>query len=123
MSNPRMTYFEKEDIASFIMQLASKGGTYNLTDGHDVSFTDLSQRLSKGMHKRQNPSLPRGGAYALAKVGDVVGRLTQKQMPFDSITLKKMTSDLTFSCDKAIEDFSWKPTPVLDRIEEICDSH
>ncbi len=110
-----------EDIAPFIIQLASKGGTYNLTDGRDVSFAELYKRLCECMSRRQNLALPKGLAYAFGLVCDVAGRLTRKKIPFDSLTYKKMTSDLTFSCDKAIRDFNWRPTPVLDRIKDLFD--
>jgi nucleoside-diphosphate-sugar epimerase len=105
-----------DDIAPFIVQLASKGGIYNLTDGCDVSFAELYEGLCNAMHKRQNPSLPRCLARTIAVTGDVLGRLTHKKMPFDSYTYKKMTSDLTFSCEKAMRDFNWKPTPILERV-------
>ena len=88
----------------------------------DVSFAELSKGLSECMNKRQNPSLPKCMAQVLALAGDAAGRLTKKKMPFDSHTFKKMTSDLTFSCDKAIRDFNWTPTPVLGRLEEVFES-
>lgn len=109
-----------EDIGPFIVKLAAKGGTYNLTDGHDISFADLSQRLCKCMDRKMSPSLPKWIARTLAVGGDVAGRCTRMKMPFDSLAFRKMTSDLTFSCDDAIVDFDWEPTPVLDRLDTIC---
>ena len=89
---------------------------------HDVSFAELSHGLCEcvnKMHKMQNPSLPKCVAYAFGLAGDAVGRLTKKKKLFDSHTFKKMTSDLTFSCDKAMKDFNWTPTPVLNRLEDL----
>ena len=107
------------DIAPFIIRLTTTGGVYNLTDGRDVSFAELYETFCNKMHKRKNPSLPKCMARTLAFAGDVLGRLTQKQMPFDSLTCKKMTSDLTFSCEKAINDFKWQPTNVISQIGNI----
>lgn len=115
----RRSFVWIEDIAPFVIRLAEKGGTYNLTDGHDVSFAELYEGLCSALHTRPNPSLPKCVARPLAVIGDVLGRMTHKKMPFDSLTYKKMTSDLTFSCEKAVRDFNWKPTPVLERLGEV----
>ncbi len=109
-----------DDIVPFITQLvANGGGIYNLTDGHDVSFKELYEAFCCVLGKKKYPSLPNGIAIPLAIIGDTLEWITHKKMPFNSYHLKKMTSNLTFSCNKAIEDFKWKPTKVIDRIEDV----
>jgi nucleoside-diphosphate-sugar epimerase len=110
-----------EDVGPFVGRLATRGGIYNLTDGQDVTFADLSRRLCACVGRKASPSLPGWVARALARGGDAVGRLTRREVPFDSQVFRKMTTDLTFSCEKAMTDFHWQPTPVLSRLDEICD--
>lgn len=108
-----------DDVAPFIELVASKGGIYNLTDGCDTCFAELYGALCDDMHKRKNPSLPRGVALTMAWIGDSIERLAGRKMPFNSTRLKKMTSDLTFSCEKVVNDFKWQPTKVMSQIGKI----
>ncbi len=108
-----------DDIAPFIQRVASKGGIYNLTDGCGTCFAELYEALCDVLCKRKNPSLPRGVALAMAWIGDSVESLTGRKTPFNTYSFSKMTSDLTFSCEKAINDFGWQPTKVIDQIGNI----
>ena len=116
----RRSFVWIDDIAPFICRLvAGGGGTYNLTDGRDTSFNELYQALCQALGKRPNPSLPTPLAVPLAVVGDVLGRLAGRRMPFDRIALKKMTTDLTFSSDSAMNDLAWEPTCIIDNIGKV----
>lgn len=108
-----------DDIFPFIKLLATKGGIYNLTDGCDTCFAELYGALCDILHKRKNPSLPRMVALTLAKIGDSIEWLTGRKMPYNSSSFRKMTSDLTFSCHKAIKDFGWQPTTAIAQIGTI----
>ncbi|MHB1195121.1 MAG: NAD-dependent epimerase/dehydratase family protein [Longimicrobiales bacterium] len=109
-----------DDIAPFVVRLVAEGGgTYNLTDGHDASFKDLYSAFCRALGKRPYPALPRALAVPLALTGDSLERLTGRKMPFNRHTLIKMTSDLTFSCQKAKDDLAWTPTVIIDRLGEV----
>ncbi len=60
-------------------------------------------------------------AHTAAEVGDALEALTRKQMPFNRRALGKMTSTLTFSDEKARQALGWRPTRVLDFVEELLE--
>jgi nucleoside-diphosphate-sugar epimerase len=99
-----------EDVAKFICKACEIGGVYNLTDGCHPSFVELSNYISFRLGKGNAINLPLWLAKILAICGDFLG----DKSPFDSIKLKKITSDLTFDDSKAREAFGWDPTPVLE---------
>lgn len=107
-----------DDVGPFIIRLARKGGIYNLTDGSDLSFAEMSGAIAKHLGRKRIRSLPLWLVLPPAWIGDGMERLMRKRMPFNTHTLRKMTSNLTFSSEKAIHDFGWQPTKVLDRIGE-----
>lgn len=116
----RRSFVWIDDIAAFIVELVKNGGgTYNMTDGHDASFKELYETFCRIFHRRKYPALPKCIAVPLALTGDAIEGLTHKKIPFNSYVLKKMTTDLTFSSEKARRDFNWKPTKVLDRIADL----
>jgi len=97
------------DVAKFIIPAAKKGGTYNLTDGEHPSFKELSHYIAGKLAKSYVPNIPYLIAKSMAMLGDLIGR----KAPIDSNKLKKITSSLTFSDQKARSSFCWNPTPVL----------
>jgi len=97
------------DIAKFIIPAAKNGGTYNLTDGEHPSFKELSHYMAAKLAKSYVPNIPLLFAKLMAMVGDIIGR----KAPINSNKLKKITSSLTFSDQKARSSFGWNPTPVL----------
>jgi len=97
------------DIAKFIIPAAKKGGTYNLTDGEHPSFKELSYYMAGKLAKSYVPNIPFLFAKPMAMLGDLIGR----KAPIDSNKLKKITSSLTFSDQKARSCFGWAPTSVL----------
>ena len=59
------------DFAKFILKAAEVGGTYNLTDGFDPSFKDLSNYLAWQIGKKFVSNIPLFVAKILAKPGDI----------------------------------------------------
>ena len=98
-----------KDVASVILKIAKIGGVYNLTDREHPSFSEISQYIAKQLGKSKPLSIPGWCATLMAKVGDIIGT----RSPINSNKLKKITSDLTFDDQKAVEAFGWTPTPVL----------
>jgi nucleoside-diphosphate-sugar epimerase len=97
------------DVAKFIPKVVEIGGIYNLTDGYNPSFYELSHMISNQIGRAWIPNLPITPAKLIAYFGDFFG----DRFPLNSNKLIKMTSELTFDDSKARKTFSWDPTPVL----------
>lgn len=107
------------DIAPFLAELAKRGGVYNLTDGRDLSFAELYSGLRKLNHFPYRPGLPFWCATLLALAGEVIQKITRRQFMFNRRRLRQMTQTLTFDGRAALRDFSWRPHPVLDHLDEL----
>jgi nucleoside-diphosphate-sugar epimerase len=97
------------DFSQHILRIAGYNGIYNLTDGYNPSFFELSNYLSSQLGKGKPKNIPLWLAKLLALCGDLFGR----KVPLNSVRLRKLTSNLTFDDSKARNMFDWKPTPVL----------
>ena len=97
------------DVAKFLPEVAKIGGTYNLTDGYNPSFFELSHMISNQLGRAWVPNLPLFLAKFIAFLGDIFGN----QSLINSNKLLKITSELTFDDSKARKSFNWNPTPVL----------
>ncbi len=98
------------DIAKWIPAIAAKGGTYNLTDGYNPSFAELSATIAKQLGKSSPKNIPGFIAWPLAMVGNVLGN----KAPINTDKLQKITATLTFKDNHARNSFGWNPQPVLD---------
>jgi nucleoside-diphosphate-sugar epimerase len=99
-----------EDVAKFILKVATIGGTYNLTDGYHPSFFELSALIAKQIGKPRVNNLPLWFATIAAHFGDILGQ----KFPLNSNKLNKICATLTFDDTKARETFGWNPIRVLD---------
>ncbi|OCB70570.1 UDP-galactose-4-epimerase [Flavobacterium piscis] len=100
-----------KDVATFIPKVAVVGGTYNLTDGIDPSFNELSNAISK--KNKTTLNLP----LFVARIMGLLGNLLGDQSPINSFKLKKITSDLTFDDSKARTLLGWNPQSVIDYLK------
>ena len=98
-----------EDVANFIPKIATRGGTYNLTDGFHPTFFELSSAIAKQLKKSRPMNMPLIAAKTIGLMGDFLG----SKAPINSLKLKKITADLTFDDSKARAK-GWKPRRVLD---------
>lgn len=101
-----------EDIANLIPLVKGKGGIYNVCDTDQPTFGNLSCLIASQLGKRKPLSIPYWMAKSLALVGDVVG----KKFPVNSARLEKLTTSLTFSNRKAMDELGWKPMKVLETL-------
>ena len=99
------------DVAKYIINAAEVGGVYNLTDGHNPSFFELSIHIAKQIGTHPPMNIPIWLAKIIALLGDLLG----SKVPLNTERLKKIISNLTFDDSKARTSFGWKPTPVLSR--------
>ena len=98
-----------EDVANFIPKIATRGGTYNLTDGFHPTFFELSSAIAKQLKKSRPMNMPLIAAKTIGLLGDFLG----SKAPINSLKLKKITADLTFDDSKARVK-GWRPRNVLD---------
>lgn len=98
-----------KDIAFLLPKVADKGGIYNVCDSYNPSFHELSKSICKQLGKPKPKSLPISLVLFVAKIGDVLGDI----IPINTRKIKKMTTTLTLSNQKAIRELSWEPMDVL----------
>lgn len=98
------------DVADFVSKTLGEKGIYNLTDGYHPSYREISLLISNELKVNPPRNLSYPIANILAKFGDIFGGIA----PFNSLTLSKLTSSLTFDDTKARKTFGWNPTRVLD---------
>lgn len=99
-----------DDIVKWLPSQFGKTGVYNLTDNDNPSFNELEKVICKQLNSRNVLSIPLFFAKILGYFGDVL-----KLNFVNSYRIKKMTSNLTFSTTKAIEELNWKPQKVKDK--------
>jgi nucleoside-diphosphate-sugar epimerase len=97
------------DIGQYILLASNAGGIFNLTDGYNPSFYELSNHFARTYKKKINFNLPFWLAKLIAKFGDYIGH----KFPFNSFKLTKIINTLTFDDSKARNTFGWRPTSVL----------
>ena len=98
-----------QDIANLLPMLIEKGGIYNVCDSYQPSFRELEMVICKQMSRKGPISIPYWLAKSMAVVGDCLG----EKAPINSLKLRKITSSLTFSNEKATRELGWKPMSVL----------
>jgi nucleoside-diphosphate-sugar epimerase len=100
------------DIALHMLRAAEVGGTYNLSDGYNPSYAELSKYILSQINDRNFvPSIPYIFAQVIARIGDLLKR---NWFPMNSIRLEKLTQDFTVDDSLARKSFGWSPKRVLD---------
>lgn len=101
-----------DDIAKLLLGDISVSGIYNLTDNYNPSFREFEVIIVDQLGGRLPRSISAKIAYLIGLVGDVIPRF-----PVNSLKVKKMTSDLTFSSEKANQMLNWRPRKVIDHFK------
>ena len=106
-----------KDVAAFIPKIANKGGVFNLTDGHNPSFRELSNIIST--HYKINPPFSVNYYIVLlaANLGELVQKVFKLKMPINKRQFLKMTKALTFNDNKA-RALGWNPKKIIDNPNE-----
>ena len=107
--NAKKSMVLAKDIADLITNIEGESGIYNLTDGYHPSFKELEVKIGN-FYSKKIIAIPNIVAIILAKVGDLMGN----EAPINSLKLKKITSQLTFSDEKARIHLNWNPNKVLE---------
>lgn len=105
----RMSVVHAVDVAQAAIDLADKGGIYNLTDGVNPTLHDLTEALAHRLNDKKIMTLSVKRARRWATVNDFIpgAWFTRKAMT-------QMMTTLTFSADKAIAALGRKPLSVTD---------
>lgn len=108
--NVQKSLLMAEDIAHILPLLIKKGGIYNVCDTHQPTYKELSISIAKQLGVRKPISIPYWFAYCLALVGNLLGR----NAPINTARLKKLTTSITLSNEKARKELGWEPMDVLE---------
>jgi nucleoside-diphosphate-sugar epimerase len=100
-----------DDIPKFINLSYKIGGIYNITDGYDPSFLEISNHFANLYNTNKIYSLPFFVIKPISILGDYLGN----NFPINSNKLNKMTRTLTFDDTKARLTFDWNPTPIIQK--------
>jgi nucleoside-diphosphate-sugar epimerase len=115
-NNAKKSVVLAEDVAKLIPKILDKKGVYNLTDGQHPTFSEIESAIAKAANKKIKLKMPLALISALAQVGDFIDKYI-RSFPLTSQRLEKMTSELTFSDQKAVTELSWSPNSVISYIE------
>jgi len=105
------------DVAKFIPNIASKGGVYNLTDGHNPSFRELSNIIANHYKIRPSVAVNYSVVLFMANIGELIQKVFKLKMPINKRQFSKMTKALTFNDNKA-RALGWNPKKIIDNPNE-----
>jgi GlcNAc-P-P-Und epimerase len=100
------------DVGLCLLEGNGKCGVFNLADGYHPSFKELEELIARQLKSRLSPSIPQPWAKMLGRIGDIIPK-----SPINSLTIEKMTSNLTFNDAKAREELNWSPRKVIDHFK------
>lgn len=95
----KKSVFRVEQLADVIIRMINNEdamGVFNVCDNTNPSFHELEGEICERLNKKRPMNIP----YWVAKSFALVGDCMFGKAPIDSVRLKKITSELTFSCDK-----------------------
>lgn len=103
-----------EDLADALLLGARKplgaGATYVITDGRSYSTRDMYEwivaALGKGVPRWH---VPWATLVAMARCGDLAGRITGRPMPLDSVALDKLMGSAWYTSIRAQADLGFEP--------------
>lgn len=104
-----------EDVAKLIPKLIETTGIFNLTDGCHPKVAEVDSIIAERLGKKIR-RIPYWGINIIAKVGDI----SFVSLPINSEKLQRLTSFLTFDDSKAKKLLGWSPSPVLEKLGQIC---
>jgi nucleoside-diphosphate-sugar epimerase len=100
-----------DDIVCLTPKLIKKGGIYNICDDSHPTFKELEIIITKQLNVSPPFKVSLFFVNILAKLGDLMG----ESFPINSSKLKKITSTLTFSNEKAKKELLWTPLNVKEK--------
>lgn len=115
--NVRKSMVLANDVAVFIPNIAIKGGVYNLTDGYNPSFKELSDKIANYYKIKSPVAVNYFIVLFMANIGEFIQKVFKLKMPINKRQFSKMTKALTFNDRKARES-GWNPKKIIDNPSE-----
>jgi len=100
-----------EDVPKAIKHLLGNSGIFNITDGCDPSYREMSSLIGTQVG-REIYSLPLFLCKLLAVVGDIMSII-----PFNSYKLKKLNQSLTFDSNIIRSKYGFIPQKVIENFK------
>ncbi|MHB8741979.1 MAG: NAD-dependent epimerase/dehydratase family protein [Sulfuricaulis sp.] len=104
---------------------AASGQTYIVTDGRVYSSHDIFTAICKALG-RSTPrwTIPIGLLQAMARMGDVIGKIRGRAFIFDSGVLQKLTGSACYSGEKIKTQLGYRPARFLeDGLREMVEEY
>jgi nucleoside-diphosphate-sugar epimerase len=101
-----------DDVANVIVPASKIGGIFNLTDGLNPSYFEMSVAIASYFKRSYIPNIPMSFATFFAKIGDFFG----EKSIFNTDKFNKLTNSLTFNDTSARLVLGWKPNSVLSNL-------
>lgn len=99
-------------LAGFAPNCAGK--VYCVTDGVDYTLNQLIETICKCLGTSWRPPyVPIVIARILGMMGDVAEKILDRPMPFSMATVRKLSTSLTFSCEKIKRELGYIPVQSL----------
>ncbi len=100
-------------LAGFGQNCAGK--IYCVTDGVDYTLNELVEIICKCLATSWRPQrLPVWIAKVIGMAGDVLGMALGRPIPFGLATVRKLSTDLTFSCERIKNELGYTPVQSLE---------
>lgn len=89
---------------------------YCLSDGIDISTTDLLRKLSEAAERGSLLfPFPKLGLRVLGKISDIIGRAAGQSLPTNSKAIEKLCGSLTVNGTRFRRDCAWRPPFTIDQ--------
>lgn len=111
--NVRKSMVFAKDVSQFIFIAKDIGGIYNLTDGYNPSFKELSVIIASFYNFKKPISIPHFIVFLMVNIGQLIQDIINKKMPINKRQFIKMTQPLTFNDDKA-RSLGWCSKKIID---------
>jgi GlcNAc-P-P-Und epimerase len=97
------------DLGKHLVGWENIEGIYNLTDGYHPTFAEWFDYANRNHDLRQRKHIADWAARILSGMGDLI-----PGFPYHSRLYYQLSSELTFSDQKARQELGWSPKPVID---------
>jgi len=110
----RRSMVHVEDVVSALLLLAAdpraRGRIYLLADPEPYATRDLYDWIREAAGKRPQPlAVPYSVLWALARAGDLAGRLLRRRVPFDGEALEKLLGSAWYGSDRIAGELGFCP--------------
>ena len=105
------------DLSRFLVDAVDIEGTFNITDGQEIRFTEVEELYAEIVQKKIKFKIPLNILKAGALAGDLMLKIGIK-IPLSSDKLNKMVTTLTFSDSKLRQASDWNPTSAILRAKQ-----